>query len=205
VFQLVESGSSALGGAAATGDDRGLSQLGRALLDRLAELVPSAGRPGPRPVVDLANLNNRTTADVLAWFEADEEKRKRLLVVRSHGAIDIPDSPATAGISGENLRRLRALGGVIGLSVGLPYVSSTDALRAAIESAASVPFEGRTGYEGIGIGTDFINLEQPLSQLENAPRVTEWLAHTFSMEVASSLADGTGRNLLLRSGGCVED
>jgi membrane dipeptidase len=94
---------------------------------------------------------------------------------------------------------------VIGLSVGPHYVSSTDALRAAIESAASVPFEGRTGYEGIGIGTDFLNLEQPLSHLENVPRVIEWLAHTFSMEVASSLAYDTGRSLLLRSAGCADE
>jgi membrane dipeptidase len=143
--------------------------------------------------------------DVLAWFEADEDRHKRLLVVRSHGALDTPDHPAGSGISGENLGRFRALGGVIGLSVGPPYFSSADALRAAIESAASVPFEGRTGYQGIGIGTDFLNLEQPLSHLENVPRVTEWLSLNFSTEIAASLAHGTGRNLLLRSAGCAHE
>ncbi len=44
VFQMVETGSSMLGGAAVPGDDRGLTALGRSLLDRLAELE-SAGKP----------------------------------------------------------------------------------------------------------------------------------------------------------------
>src|SRR4051812_19530450 len=118
VFQLVETGASVLGGSTDYQESRGLSDLGRLFLDRLDELAPAAGRPGPRPAVDLAGLNGRTTADVLDWFEADASRRDRLVLVRSHGSIDHPGAASASGLTGPNLERLRALGGFIGVSCG---------------------------------------------------------------------------------------
>ena len=175
VFQLVQSGSTALGGAAIAGDDRGLGDLGRAFLETLYALAPAAGETGPRPVVDLANLNGQTTADVLAWFEADGSRPERLILMRP-AARSIPtivtvirDQVCT------NLARLRALGGVIGLSVASSDFQTTEELKAGIERAAAIPFQGRPGYAGIGIGTSFPGLGQPIPGLENVSRIAEWL------------------------------
>jgi membrane dipeptidase len=174
------------------------------VLDRLDDLAPAPGRPGPRPVVDLAGLNGPTTGEVLAWFEADAARHGRLLLVRSRGSIELPDHPAGTGMSGDNLSRFRALGGVIGLSVGLPEFSSTEGLQAGIEKAASVPFQRRPGYEGIGLGTDFLNLEQTLPGLETVAGVSGWLERSFSDAIARSLAQGNARDLLLRAAGRLE-
>ena len=108
VFQLVETEASALGGAAVRGDDRGLTELGRAFLDRLDGLSRACGPSGPCPVVDLADLNSRATAEVLAWFESDRTRLHRLLLVRSHGTIETPRRPVVTGLSAENLQRFRA-------------------------------------------------------------------------------------------------
>ena len=60
-----------LRGGAGAGDDRGLTELERAVLDSLAGMAPAADQPIPRPVIDVAALSTRGTEDVLAWFEAD--------------------------------------------------------------------------------------------------------------------------------------
>ena len=183
VFQLVETGASVLGGSTDDQESRGLSDLGRLFLDRLCELAPAAGRPGPRPAVDLAGLNGRTTADVLDWFEADASRRDRLVLVRSHGSIDHPGAASASGLTGPNLERLRAWAGY-GLSCGHEHFASPDALRSAIEAVASRPFEGRVGYEGIGIGTDFLNVEHPLEGLGNVEGIATWLEKSFGPEAA---------------------
>jgi membrane dipeptidase len=205
VFQLVQAGSTALGGAAMAGDDRGLGELGRAFLERLYALAQAAGQPGPRPVVDLANLNGQTTSDALAWFEADAARPERLILVRSFGAVDADDRQGNTGLTPQNLARFRALGGMIGLSVGVADFQTTEELKAAIERAAAIPFQGRPGYAGIGIGTNFLGLalEQPIPRLENVSRIAEWLTAEFAPEVAASLAHDQARRLLLRSAGCA--
>lgn len=201
VFQPVETEASALGGAAVAGDDRGLTDLGRAFLDRLDELARTSHRSGPCPVIDLADLNPRTTDDVLDWFESDRTRLDRLLMVRSHGAIETPRRPVVTGLAAERLKRFRALGGVVGLSPGLPYFDSPADFREGIEAIASVPFRGKAGYMGIGIGTDFLNLEQSLPQLENASRLTEWLAASFAPDIASRVICASMLPLLLRTAG----
>jgi membrane dipeptidase len=205
VYQLVQSGATALGGAAMAGDDRGLGDLGRAFLESLYALAPAAGQPGPRPVVDLANLNGRTTADALAWFEADGARPERLILVRSCGALDPDDRQVNAGLARQNLARFRLLGGVIGLSVGDAGLPSIEDLRASIERIAAIPFQGQPGYAGIGIGTNFLGpgLGEPIPRLENVSRIAEWLTAEFAPEAAASIAQDNARKVLLRSSGCV--
>jgi membrane dipeptidase len=121
VYQPVATADGLLGGSRDEGDARGLTDLGRTFLERLLELAPSAGKPGPRPIFDLAHMNAATCADVLTWFEADPTRVSRLPLVHSHGAFEVfgPGFPA----------RFRAQGGVIGLSVGPPAVDSAATLR----------------------------------------------------------------------------
>ena len=195
VFQLAASASSPLAGVSAAGDDRGLTELGRSLLEILADLAPPPVEPRPRPVVDLAGLNARSTGDVLSWFEADSPRCERVPLVRSRGGVD------DSGFLHNNLARLRALGGVIGLSVGPPLVASTESLREGIEAIAAVPFQGRPGYEGIGIGSRYLELERSAAQLASAAEVTEWLTATYPPAIALALVQGNARKLLLRAAG----
>ncbi|MGC8644275.1 MAG: membrane dipeptidase, partial [Isosphaeraceae bacterium] len=195
VFQLVASASSQLAGASVPGDDRGLTELGRSALELLAELALPSDVPRPRPVVDLAGLSERSTAEVLSWFEAEPQRCERVPLVRSRGGMD------GSRTFHDNVTRLRALGGLVGLSVGPPFVPSTEALREQIEAMAAVPFQGREGYAGIGIGSRFLELDQGVSQLASAAEVIEWLAATYPAEVASALAQGNARQLLLRAAG----
>jgi membrane dipeptidase len=201
VFQLVETEASALGGAAVPGDLRGLTELGRAFLDRLDGISREVGPSAPRLVVDLADLNSRTTDEVLAWFESDLSRLDRLLLVRSHGTIKTPRRTIVTGLEAKNLERFRVLGGVVGLSPGLPYFDSPEDFRDAVESIAAVPFRGNAGYMGIGIGTDFLNLKQSLPHLENVSRLTEWLVAEFAADIAARLISASILQLLLRAAG----
>jgi membrane dipeptidase len=88
---------------------------------------------------------------------------------------------------------------VIGFSVGPPFYSDTKALRAGIEAAAAIPFQGRAGFEGIAIGTDFLGVDRVLQQLGNAPAVVAWLAATFDPATAAALIHGNARSLLERA------
>jgi membrane dipeptidase len=201
VFQLVETEASALGGAAVPGDDRGMTELGLAVLDRLDGLGLEFGPEGTCPVVDLADLNIRATDEVLAWFESDQSRLERLLLVRSHGTIETPRRPVVTGLTAENLQRFRALGGLVGLSPGLPYFVSPEEFRDGVETIAALPFRGNAGYEGIGVGTDFLNLEQSLPNLENASRLTAWLAANFPPDIAARLSRANAHTLLVHAAG----
>lgn len=205
VFQLVETGAGALGGHAGHDDDRGMTELGHQFLGRLLDLAPPMGQAGPRPVVDLAGLNARTTSDVLDWFEADAERHGRLLLARSHGSVDLDGLAGTSGLTSPNLDRLRTLGGVIGLSCCLEHFLSADALLAAIEAIASRAFLGREGYWGIGLGTDFFNAVQPLKDLGNVESIVGWLEKSFGAEAAALIGSANAENLLLRAAGVAKD
>jgi membrane dipeptidase len=194
VFQLVETSASLLGGSAAPGDHRGLSGLGTDFLATLLALAPPAGHPGPRPIVDLADLNATSLVDVLQWVEDDSSRCERLLLLRSHGG---------AALFPPDLRRIRTLGGLVGLSVGPPFSSSTLELRLAIEFVASIPFEGRVGFEGIGIGTDALSVVSSLEGLENVARIIAWLEESYDSAAASLVAHGNARKLLDRAVGAV--
>jgi membrane dipeptidase len=193
LYQPVETAGGVLGGSRDADDARGLSDLGRAFLERLLGLAPPAGKPGPRPLLDLAHMNAVTGADVLEWYEHDESRVGRLPVLHSHGSID--------GLGGDFPGRFRALGGVIGLSVGLPAVESAEALRSRIEALAALPFRGQTGYEGIGVGTDYLELDATVAGLGEVGKVAEWLSKVYSPGVAAMLGFQNARRLVEAASG----
>jgi membrane dipeptidase len=199
VFQLTEGAISRLAGSAEPGDERGLEALGRSFLAALAEL--SGPEPGPRPIIDLAHLNPLAMAEVLDWIETDASGPQRLLPVYSHGGVARPDFHDPRAISHENLARLRALGGVIGLTPSPPYYRTPEELRGAIAAIAAVPFEGRAGYEGIAIGTDFLEVDQPLPGMKNVAGLCGWMGKTFDREIAPALILANGRGLLTLAAG----
>ena len=194
LFQPSYMPSGGLAGCSQPGDDRGLTDLGRAFLEALADIgsVPEA----PRPILDLAHLNPRSISEVLDWFEADEARPGRLLPAYSHGTPWHEGFDSPRAITLDSLRRLRALGGCIGMGVSPPFFQSRDQVKAAIEQAASLPFLGQPGYEGIAIGTDFLGVDQVLDGLGDVPAILAWLEASFPAEVAALLIEGNARKLL---------
>lgn len=199
LFQPVQGPGGTLGGSAAPGEHQGLSELGRDFLRVLVDVAP--GGAGPRPLLDLAALNPVAIREVLSWYEADSERANRLPPVFSHGAIG-RGHPGALDL--DLLTRLRALGGIVGLSVGPPDHESTEALRAAFERAAEVPFRGRAGYEGLGIGTNFLGMERAAPGLGDAEAVVAWLVSTFDAPTADRLIQQTGRQLIGAAVGVVD-
>jgi membrane dipeptidase len=196
LFQPVYGPTSVLAGSSAHGDDRGLTDLGRAFLETLADLRSDDG-DGPRPLLDLAHLNPKAAAEVLSWLEADPGRPLRVLPVYSHGALSHPENSSPRTLTLDNLARLRALGGVVGFSVGPPFYSSREQLKASIETAAAIPFQGRSGFEGLAIGTDFLGVARTLPGLGNIADVAAWLTSSFSPAEAAALIQGNGRRLIL--------
>lgn len=194
VFQLVKGPGGSLAGSSEPGDDRGLCPLGRDCLARLAGLA--VGHAGPRAIIDLSGMSSNATSQTLDWLNEDPNRAQRLPVIWGRGGL------SDLGIAmPDNLLRLRAIGGVIGLSPGLPHHESPEALKRAIETIAEVPFLGQPGYQGIAVGADLFGLEQTLPGLENAPRIASWLAKNFDREAALELGRGAGMGVLLRAAG----
>lgn len=194
LFQPAYTADGLLAGSATPGDDRGLTDLGGAFLATLAGLA--AGEGGPRPIVDLAHLNPAALADVLAWFEEDADRVRHLIPVYSHGMLRDAAHESPRALTTESLRRLRGLGGYLGLTPA--FHDDADSFAAAIEAAAGVPFLGRAGFEGIAIGTDFLGIDRNPSGLGTAPEVVAWLAHRFPPDVARALIRDNGERLLER-------
>ena len=199
LFQPLYTANNALGGSSVLGDDRGLTNLGRDFLQALVEL--GTERDGPRPILDLAHMNPRTASETLAWFEADTERSRRMIPVYSHGALAHEGFATPRAITHEHLRRLRALGGVVGFSVGPPFYESAEALQAGIEQAAELPFQGRAGVEGIAMGTDFLGIDRTVPGLGHVDGVVRWAVAAFSAEFAAALVRENARTLLLRAVG----
>lgn len=199
LFQPAYTEGSLLAGSAMPGDDRGLTDLGAAFLATLAEVAANAG--GPRAIVDLAHLNPRSAADVLSWFESDAERVRRLIPVYSHGLIRDDAHGIPCALTPEALQRLRALGGVVGLTPA--FYDDAGSFAAAIEAAAAVPFEGRAGFEGLAIGTDFLGVDRNPDGLGSAPEIIAWLTHRFSPPVAQALIQGNGERLVERIVGAI--
>jgi membrane dipeptidase len=162
-------------------------------------MAPSEGRAGPRPILDIAGLNVRTTAEVLDWMESTHGAPASLLLVRSYGSLGVPNASAqNEDSTWENLVRMRSRGDVIGLSIGPPWFETIEDVRDAIDRVAEIPFCGRAGYEGVGIGTDFLNRERSFPGLEDVEGVLKWLAGSFPPEIAQQLACGNSRALIFR-------
>ncbi|MBV8486633.1 MAG: membrane dipeptidase [Planctomycetaceae bacterium] len=201
VFQMVATSALALGGVADLDLDHGLSSLGRAFLDCLAELAPEPGSPGPRPILDLTKMGARTMGDVLSWFESDPARPGRVLLICSRADVLLPSRPGRPNLTQTELVRFRALGGLLGLGAGAPEVESAAAAGEVIELLTAIPWKGKAGCEGIGIGTGFLEVEAPAAPLASACRLTEWLAATFPSEIATAIAGGNARKLLLEAAG----
>jgi membrane dipeptidase len=197
LFQPVYGASNALGGSSADGDNRGLTDLGRAFLQTLADL----GGDGPRPLLDLAHMNPTAAAEVLAWLEADAGRLQRVLPVYSHGALCHEGFSTPRALTRDNLKRLRALGGVVGFSVGPPFYAAPEPLRAGIESAAAIPFLGQPGFEGLAIGTDFLGVDQTLPGLGHVAEVVAWLSSSFGPAESAALIQGNARRWLTQAVG----
>jgi len=199
VFQPVYSPDNVLGGSSTPGDGRGLTDLGRDFLAALADLAADGG--GPRPVVDLAHLNPTAASDVLDWFEADSARLGRVAPAYTHGALRYEGFDHPRAVTPENLARLRALGGLVGFTPA--FYATPDDFKAAIESAAALPFLGEPGYRGIAIGTDFLGVDHNPPGLGNVESVVSWAASAFPSDVAEALIAGNARALLLWAAGAA--
>ncbi len=199
LFQPVYGPTSALAGSSAPGDDRGFTDLGRGFLDVLLAIVPTG--IGPRPMLDLAHLNPASAADVLDWFEVEPGRADRLIPVYSHGAPHHPGFTSGRALDPSNLRRLRALGGFVGVGISPPFFQDPDQIREAVEEVAAVPFRGREGIEGIAIGTDFLGVAETLPGLRNAPDLIAWFQSSFDRPTASALLRDNALGLFRRIAG----
>jgi membrane dipeptidase len=199
VFQLVESARNALTGSSEPGDERGLTELGRSCVLRIAGLGLSQGGDGI-PILDVAHLNPRSMAQVMELI--DESARSRhVALLCSHGAVSRPTFEGPRAIHLENLARLRALGGLIGLTPGPPFYQSADELKSAIDQVATIPFEGRVGYEGIAIGSDFLELDCTLPELGDSSAIVEWVSKSFDPATAELVLEGNARRFVARTAG----
>jgi membrane dipeptidase len=155
--------------------------------DLLGVLAGLAATPeGPRPLLDLAGLDACSVDATLAWFESDPARAGRLIPYRSHGSLrDASFPPELRG-------RLRALGGLIGVSVGPPFHDDPEAFRADLEAE---------GPDGLAIGTGFLHLEGALPGLGSAEAVAAKIASQFPAEAAARLIQGNAAELLARATG----
>ena len=198
VFQPVYSADNRLAGSSEIGDSRGLTELGLAFLETLADLPG-----GPRPALDLAHMNPTSISETLDWFESMPSRADRLIPVFSHGSIAHEDFQSPRALRLESLARLRALGGVVGFSVGPPFYSSSRMLKSEINAAASFPFQGRMGVEGLAFGTDFLGVDRTLSGLGNVEELLAWIGETFPPEIVEAITQNNAMSLVRRLTGSL--
>ena len=167
VFQPVASERGVLGGSTAPGDDRGLTDLGRAFLGRVAELS-AGGDARPRPILDLAGMNAATMADALRWSEEGPASRGMLPIAMSHGTGGYRALLDGSSPDARNIAEVRARGGVVGLTPGLPGCETPDELKHLIDAIAERSHEGHPGYEGIAVGSDLLERDQTPAGLGSA-------------------------------------
>ena len=199
IFQLIETANNRLAGSADPGDDRGLTELGRACVAEIAGLA-LAERGEGIPIIDLAHLNPRSMAEVIELVDG-AVPNGRLRLMYSHGAVAHPGFDGPRAIDLANLARLRALGGLVALTPGMPFYQSGEEFQAAVEQVATIPFEGRVGYEGIAIACDFLELDGTLPDLGDASAILGWLSRNFEQEAAALLIEGNARAFLAKAAG----
>ncbi|MFO0907302.1 MAG: membrane dipeptidase [Isosphaeraceae bacterium] len=202
VYQMAYSPTNQLAGSSTPGDDRGLLDLGRDFLSTLLDLAPAPAHEGPRPILDLAHLNPTAMSDVLTWFEADSDRASRVPLVYSHGGIAQEDSAPARLLQIEPLRRLRALGGVVGLTPAPPFHHSSEEFRAGLERVATFPGPSGPGFGGVAIGSDILGVEQLLPDLPNVEALIGWLGRTFDPLDAGRIVHDSARRLIEQAIGC---
>jgi membrane dipeptidase len=197
LFQPIYDVDNLLGGSSVAGDDRGLTDLGRQFLGVLD--VIATAETGPRPMVDLAHMNPSTMSDALAWYESDPSRARRSLPIYSHGAPIHAGFESPRAITLDNLRRLRALAGPMGITPS--FFQSPGQLKESIDLVASMPFEGRAGTDGIAIGTDFMGVDRTLPGLGNAAEVVAWTQANFDRGMAKDLLHDNALAMIARASG----
>ena len=201
LFQPVYTAESLLGGSSVPGDERRLTPLG---LEFLATLLTVVATPtSPRPLLDLAHLNPATSSDVLDWLEADPTRAERVLPIYSHGAPVHSGFTLARALPMDHLRRLRALGGFVGISISPPFFEAPAQIRSTIEAVAALPFQGEPGFTGIGIGTDFLGVDRTFPELKNAGMVVDWCIAQFTKPDANALLHDNARRLIARVTGAA--
>ena len=201
LFQPVYTAESLLGGSSLPGDERRLTPLGLEFLTTLLAIVQSP--TGPRPLLDLAHLNPATSSDVLDWFETEPTRAERVLPIYSHGTPLHLGFTLPRALPTDHLRRLRALGGFVGISVSPPFFETAAQIRSTIEGVAGIPLRGEPGYAGIGIGTDFLGVDRTFPDLANAEGVVEWCLAHFAKPTANALLHDNARKLIVRVTGAA--
>jgi membrane dipeptidase len=186
--------------------ERGVRVFG---LPRLAEdqeiavLETLAGLAQGRPIaaVDLSRLDEPALDRVLTWFEADADRPRRLVPIVARGAVAREGFAGPGVISIPKLSRLRALGGILGLGVTSPWVDDARQLLTAVELAATLPFQGRVGPQGLALATGFLEAEATLPGLGSAPEVVAWVKMALGEPLASALLFDNARALVERLAG----
>jgi membrane dipeptidase len=203
MFQPIAGSAGVLGGSSEPGDDRGLTDLGRAFLGRVAGLA-AVDEAGPRPILDFAGMNAATMADAFRWLDEDLSSRGKLLVASSHGTAGYRALFEASSGDVRNLHELRSRGGVIGLTPGLPGCETVDELKALVDLVAGIPFEGRDTSDGIAIGSDLLGVEKPLPGMESARGIARSFERSFDRQTSAAIVAGNARRLLLRSAEAAE-
>lgn len=174
----------------------GPQDLEASTLETLLSLAPGSGQAGPRPGLDLADLTVAAAAMALDWFGADVSRPERVVPLWSQGAAG-----NRGDATDELLRRLRALGGNIGLGVGSPWHEDAEGLKQAVERLSEWPLADRPGIEGLALATAFPARERMATGLESAEAILAWANAEFDPATAAQLVEGNGRRLLERLAG----
>ncbi|MEW4570526.1 hypothetical protein AB1L88_21910 [Tautonia sp. JC769] len=154
--------------------DRGLSDLERSAIDTL--VTASSGRP---LLLDLAGLPPTAAGEAIGRLEAGEGG-KLVPIVSLAGAM--------GGLrSEEDVSRVRALGGVVGLCPARAFFPDAGAFGNALDEAA-----GLLGidFDAVAIGTGFLGIDEPIDGLGDAPGLLDWLSSRSEPGGARALAGG---------------
>ncbi len=151
-----------------------LPDLGLAFLEALDGL--NRANCGPRPILDMAGMSARSRNEMFAWFETDPSRSNRIQLMQSHGPIVV-----------EDIVRLRAVGGFVGLGASSRSFDNLDELRFAISTVASIPLSGKSGYAGIGLATDSFGGGDAFDRAKTASDLIAWAIQIFGSAVANAL------------------
>lgn len=143
--------------------DRGLTDPERSAIATIASA--SSGRP---LLLDLAGLPPTAAGEVLDLVEAGEQGN--LVPIVSLGG-------SMGGLRSEDAARVRALGGVIGLSPARAFFPTAESFGNALDEAA-----GLLGVDlgAVAIGTGFLGIDEPIEGLANASDLLNWLFSRFN-------------------------
>jgi membrane dipeptidase len=130
-------GSNDIGGGSSGPPDRGLSEYGVAIVERMNSVGMA---------VDISHCSDRTTLDAI------EASRKPVLVTHSNCRALVPNSHRCK--TDEAIERMAAKGGVIGVTMVRIFVRAAG--RATIENVLDHidRIAGLAGVEHVGIGSD---------------------------------------------------